>query len=298
MTIFDDVKRIPIDELLQQRYGIAVPEGAEPRIRCPLHHGEHGNFAVFRKTNTWFCFSECHIGGDVTRLVALMEQIRPIEAARLLKESFGNGAPPVHPVPPVDDEPATLEPISWSLELDPKHPSLPRFGVTPELAETFGIGFCRRRRFRDRICFPVEGPDGQRVGYIGRTVVDADPKYLLSRHCPRGRLLYGLHRVQGTQVVLVEGPRDVWALTGLSVPSVAPIGSWLTGHQVELLQRFDRILIAFDGDSAGRQGASRAAEQLSRHAWVRTLSLPDGEDPASLEPEHLDQLLKESGFTR
>lgn len=38
------------------------------RCRCPIHHGDHHNFAVNPDTGLWFCHSECGRGGDILEL--------------------------------------------------------------------------------------------------------------------------------------------------------------------------------------------------------------------------------------
>lgn len=40
----------------------------EWRGPCPLHQGEHDNFAVDPPTGLWFCHSQCERGGDIITL--------------------------------------------------------------------------------------------------------------------------------------------------------------------------------------------------------------------------------------
>ena len=171
-------------------------------------------------------------------------------------------------------------------------------------------------RFRDRIIFPVADDSGRNVALLGRSVarssVDRNgnqiPKYLNSPETAlyrKGHLLYGLAAgasalSAGALPVLVEGPMDVLAVncagqspSQLGAPDVptligvAPCGTGLTARQVALLDHAtdglaDRgVLVAFDGDLAGRAAAVRAFELLRpTGAWPQSLTLPEGFDPA------------------
>lgn len=171
-------------------------------------------------------------------------------------------------------------------------------------------------RFRERIIFPVADDLGRNVALLGRSVarsgVDRNgnpiPKYLNSPETAlyrKGHLLYGLAAAApalaaGALPVLVEGPMDVLAVNcaGASpsqlghadaptLVGVAPCGTGLTTRQVALLDQAtdglaDRgVLVAFDGDAAGRAAAVRAFELLRPiGAWPHALTLAEGLDPA------------------
>jgi DNA primase len=173
-------------------------------------------------------------------------------------------------------------------------------------------------RFRDRIIFPVADASGRNVALLGRSVarstVDRNgnriPKYLNSPETALYRkthLLYGLATAApalatGALPVLVEGPMDVLAVNHAgrspsprtspevaNFVAVAPCGTGLTSQQVALLDHAAggladrRLVVAFDGDAAGRAAAVRAFGLLrptgARQQW---LNLPDGLDPALL----------------
>jgi DNA primase len=176
-------------------------------------------------------------------------------------------------------------------------------------------------RFRDRLIFPVRDSDGRTVALLGRavdpTATDRSgqpvPKYLNSPDSElyrKGRVLYGLDQAgraalaAGAVPVLVEGPMDVRAVNlagaALTAPGggphfvgVAPCGTALTAQQVALLDTAigglaDRgVVVAFDGDNAGRTAAVRAFDLLRAvGAWPHVLDLPAGHDPAVLLQQH------------
>ncbi len=75
-------------------------------------------------------------------------------------------------------------------------------------------------RFRGRVIFPIFSLTGQVVAFGGRTVIDAEPKYLNSPDTPlysKGKLLYGLNFTKDAireagEVILVEGYTDFSSL--------------------------------------------------------------------------------------
>lgn len=153
----------------------------------------------------------------------------------------------------------------------------------------------RRDRFRDRIMFPIRNGRGELVGFGGRVLGQGEPKYLNSPETPlfsKGQELYGLWEArqairEARQVVVVEGYMDVLALAQWGIGfAVATLGTATTPHHVKrLLRETDRIVFAFDGDSAGRRAAGRALQaclpMLRDDLSIRFLFLPTEHDPDS-----------------
>ena len=116
-------------------------------------------------------------------------------------------------------------------------------------------------QFRDRLMFPIHGPDGQIHGFIGRrnpthdaddaTAVSAGPKYLNTAGTDlfdKGAQLFGLHEARaalaaGATPVLVEGPLDAIAVTLAAAGThvgVAPLGTAFTDTQADQLLPYHR----------------------------------------------------------
>jgi DNA primase len=152
-------------------------------------------------------------------------------------------------------------------------------------------------RFRGRVIFPIFSLTGKVVAFGGRTIVDAEPKYLNSPDTPlysKGKLLYGLNftkdaiRDQG-MIILVEGYTDFSALYQAGVGNVtASLGTALTSYQVAQALRFaPRIMINYDGDNAGRAAAARAVPLcLEKGLNVQVLTLPENLDPDGFIKKH------------
>lgn len=154
-------------------------------------------------------------------------------------------------------------------------------------------------RFRGRLMLPIEDSRGRVIGFGGRILTKGKtdaPKYLNSPDTPlfdKGRTLYNLHRAapaarQSGRMVVVEGYMDVIALASAGfAEGVAPLGTALTEHQIELLWRqVETPVLCFDGDAAGQRAAMRAISRalpLLRPAHsLRIVRLPEGLDPDDL----------------
>ncbi len=148
----------------------------------------------------------------------------------------------------------------------------------------------------------VRDEQGRIAGFIGRARPDAQagtPKYLNSPETPvyrKGDLLFGLHETrdllaQGAVPVIVEGPFDAIAATTAALgryAGLAPCGTALTDRQTATLARvadLDQagVLVALDGDRAGRDGAARAYDTLLPHPGKLSAAImPPGRDPAEI----------------
>jgi DNA primase len=148
-------------------------------------------------------------------------------------------------------------------------------------------------RFRNRLMIPIHSETGAIVGFGGRSLDGSDPKYLNSPESElfnKSRLLYNLHRSKDAmrrydRAILVEGYFDAIAIDHAGVPGVvASMGTSLTTGQASLLRRYTRnIVLAYDGDNAGRAATLRAAPiLLSAGLHVQALDLQGEKDPDSL----------------
>src|SRR5216684_2911124 len=159
-------------------------------------------------------------------------------------------------------------------------------------------------RFRNRLMIPIHSETGALVGFGGRSLDGTDPKYLNSPESElfnKSRLLYNLHRSKDAmrridRAILVEGYFDAIAIDHAGVPGVvASMGTSLTAGQASLLRRFTtRVVIAYDGDNAGRMATLRAAPVLlAAGLSVSALDLQGEKDPDSVVQKHgVDRFLE------
>ena len=166
-------------------------------------------------------------------------------------------------------------------------------GFTEEELIQAGLMLKRDERsfdmFRNRAIFPIIDAHGNVLGFGGRAMGDAMPKYLNTSDTPAFNKRYSvfaanlLRKARGlTRVILVEGYMDVVALSQFGVEGVAAtLGTALTPEQARLLQRFaPEVHLAYDGDRAGQKAILRGLEVLEgANVPVRVLDLPGGLDP-------------------
>jgi DNA primase len=185
-------------------------------------------------------------------------------------------------------------PDSWDYiltRLSGKHSEKQLESVGLVMPRKTGTGFYDR--FRNRLMIPIHSETGALAGFGGRSLDGSDPKYLNSPESEifnKSRLLYNLHRSKDSmrkldRAILVEGYFDAIAIDHLGVPGVvASMGTSLTSGQASLLKRYvRRVVIAYDGDSAGRSATLRAAPiLLSAGIFVEALDLAGEKDPDSL----------------
>lgn len=182
-------------------------------------------------------------------------------------------------------------------------------------------------RFRGRLIFPIRNAKGQVVGFGGRALGDAQPKYLNTPETllyKKGELLYGLDlareaiRVEDRTVV-VEGYVDVITAHQHGFKNVvAPLGTALTRGHVALLKRLSHnVYMALDADAAGQRATlkglsalrdsadegghlvatAQGAVRLESDAALRIIRMPEGRDPDEViraDPELWRRLVAEA----
>ena len=121
-------------------------------------------------------------------------------------------------------------------------------------------------KFWNRVMFPIQDINHRVIGFGGRVMGDAKPKYLNSPETDifdKSRNLYGLNFARTSRqshIILCEGYMDVIAMhqAGFTQAS-ASLGTAFTIGQANLLKRYvGEVLLAYDSDGAGTNAALRA----------------------------------------
>ena len=171
--------------------------------------------------------------------------------------------------------------------------ALEQQGYTQEELRLAGLTVVKQETrfdmFRTRAIFPIIDAQGQVLGFGGRAMGDAQPKYLNTSDTPvfnkrKGVYAANMLRKQRDlkRVILVEGYMDVVALIQHGVNGVvATLGTALTNEQARLLKRYaPEIWVSYDGDSAGQHAIMRALEIFEQEdIRARVLFFPDNLDP-------------------
>ena len=131
-------------------------------------------------------------------------------------------------------------------------------------------------KFWNRVMFPIQDANHRVIGFGGRVMGDAKPKYLNSPETmifDKSRNLYGLNFARTSRkgnFILCEGYMDVIAMHQAGFDqAVASLGTAFTVGQAGLLKRYtEDVLLAYDSDGAGVNAALRAIGIL-REAGLR-----------------------------
>ena len=120
-------------------------------------------------------------------------------------------------------------------------------------------------KFWNRVIYPIMDVNNRVIGFGGRVMGDAKPKYLNSPETKifdKSRNLYGLNIARTTRkkyLILCEGYMDVISMHQAGfTQAVASLGTAFTVEQANLLHRYaENILLAYDSDGAGTKAALR-----------------------------------------
>ncbi|MGM0574230.1 MAG: DNA primase [Myxococcota bacterium] len=284
---------------LAERAGITLPEGPAAGGDRPSGVGgfkrrkqKESLFAINRAAQEFFQETLQGLQGDPCRAYVRERRLNGETVKR-----FGLG----------------FAPDAW--EALSRH--LAAAGFSVKLAETAGLVAPRKSgsghydRFRNRLVFPIRNLAGETIAFGGRALPspeedgDRKPaKYINSPETPvydKGRTLFGLHEArrairQVGEAVVVEGNVDVLMLSQAGIEHVvAPMGTALTPEQCQRLRRMaERVVLLYDGDSAGRAAALKAVPAaMAEGMRVSVATLPDGEDPDSFVAERGADALRE-----
>ena len=192
---------------------------------------------------------------------------------------------------------------AFGLGYAPKTPSdgLYRYmksqGISDDLLRRSGLMNVNEKRgsmydrFWNRVIFPIMDTSNRIIGFGGRVMGDAGPKYLNSPETKifdKSRNLYALNlarRAKEDYLVLCEGYMDVISMHQAGFTnSVASLGTSLTPGHCALLARFTKkVILSYDSDKAGVAAAMRAIPMLRKAGiTARVLRLDPYKDPDEL----------------
>ena len=143
-------------------------------------------------------------------------------------------------------------------------------------------------KFFNRVMFPIMDINNKVIGFGGRVMGDAKPKYLNSPETKlfdKSRNLYGLNIARASRkdnLIICEGYMDVISLhqAGFN-QAVASLGTALTPGQARLMKRYtDNVLITYDSDEAGIKAAMRAIPILKEAGLsTKVINMQPYKDP-------------------
>lgn len=305
-----DVKgRLPIPYVLD-RWSIPLEQDGSRYVAvCPFHDDSDPSLDVFGESlERWGCFA-CGAKGDVFDLVQRLagtttfpETLRL--AATLLTDVERDGwAGPRIGIPKVYDSGRAHIIVSSSMLagadavdafLKVKHEKQQLLGVTTKyLQQSWGVG-----SWGNEVIVPYWTSERTLVAYKRRT---AETALHAARGADFSSVLYGdWHPSGGEPLLLTEGESDAWAadraLDGFMQVRGLPTGAGSHPVQAEwLASQSPRVVVALDGDQAGRSASAVWAETLTGLGVVVTqLLLPDGYDLAKIGSDWINSAVRQA----
>lgn len=331
---FAHVKQHALFEPILAHYGFEPRgRGDERAILCPFHKETKPSCKVHLVKRVFHCFG-CGAKGNVLEFVARIEGGELRAAALQIAELCGfPSAPDKDAVekaeirvqdrardaseretaePSSSKEAAGLAapggksedlanlPLTFTLKLDPEHPSLADRGFSPEVVAAFGLGYCSKGMMKGRLCIPIHDATGQLVAYAGRWVDAGEPpegedRYKLPPKFRKTLVLFNLHRVpvEAEHLVLVEGYWSAIRLHALGYPVAALMGRDIAKEQLALLyaRKVRRLTLLLDGDGPGRSATDAMLPPLARSFFVYAPELASCEKPDNIASDRLATIM-------
>lgn len=270
-----------------------------------------GHLYVNEKRGKFICH-RCETRGTLAYLQKLLgfEEVALQEDAWRMKLQAALDPPPKPPAP-VRELPRDFCRMPAGSEA---YRYLMARGLAPEDLDYFQVGIGtanlrdvpeeERRHYagRNRVVFPDFDREGKLCYWVARTYQDP-PHKAKYKNAPWSAAdeVFHLARVPGPYVVIGEGPLDAMVAsrwTGRN--AVCTYGKGVSPDQIirlaEELPQVQVYYVALDPD-APREGAHLASRLSARYKQVRLVSMPEGQDPASLGPSFRSCLAQARPFT-
>ena len=311
--------------------------GANYKGVCPFHNEKTPSFVVSEQKQIFTCFG-CGATGDAIEFTKRYYNLDFTEAIEKLAKEYGidikiggSGNQEREKYYEINKEAARFFYRAFTEGKNPGYSYMKKRGIEDSILKKFGIGYADESwdslyqyfkakgtdekvllelglisekngkyydKFRNRVIFPIINTSGKVIGFGGRAIGDAMPKYLNS---PENRVFQKKNNIYALNIskqdvgkegyaVLVEGYMDVISLYQHGVRNVgASLGTALTENQARLLKRYTRnVVLSYDADAAGRNAALRGIDVLGAEGIkVKVLHVTDGKDP--------DEFIKKNG---
>lgn len=306
----DKIKSIAIEhekEILED-LGFDIPAYGNIQCPCPIHGGDNPTgFSYNFDINIWKCWTHhCDekYGTDIIGLIRGIKNWSKKYAEIYVSKFAKDGYKYVLRT----KEPIDLTQNFYDKSILPTNHKVQYFldkGFKQETLNQFGAFYCDThfKKLYGRACIPIFTMNNELVGFAGRKteIIQHSPRKWLYQ--PKGiKLSLNLFGIQFAKqaiadtgiVYLVEGPLDVIRMHEAGfINTVSTFSNKINKNQINLLLKLNikKVIIVFDPDEAGKEGAIKTYDKLSKYFQTSIVNnLP--KDPAKLEIKELQELLK------
>lgn len=288
---------------------VAGTRGGEYAGPCPSCGG-HDRFRVQPERGLWFCRGCRERWADAIEYVRWRYNVGFREAIGMLGGGITLRATPIHrhvvEEPLYEPSPAwkgrAAEVVAEAAELlwsDVGTRALDYLrgrGLGDETIARFAAGYIPADRYEQLAVWGLDAEPRKRVwlprGIVLPWIVDGDEVWCLKVRRPADRpkyiavkgsipTIFGTRHLRGHRMlVLPEGELDamlLWQEAGdlADVATMGSAGKKIDPRAARFLDAPDRVLLAYDGDQAGADGAER---RIAESAKLGRLGLPEGQD--------------------
>lgn len=295
---------------------------------CPVHLGSYQSAFNLNTEETsewfgnWFCNShKCHLtyGRDMIGLVlGLMKRDSPeatfLDAMKFCEKLTRNVTIDYEyrkldavtnffsKQKAADKTFLTREQVRSRLHI-PSTYYIEKRGFSPEILDSFDVGYCDRKDspMYNRIVFPVYDEQGQyMIGCVGRRIDDGPNKWINSKGFSKSSHLYGYNKAikrakEVGAIILVEGQGDTIRMHEAGISNTVGIfGASLSDAQEFLIQKTGvmNVVVAMDSDGPGQAAYESIYDRLRLLFNVIKLDIPK-KDIGDMTVDEV-QLLKQS----
>jgi hypothetical protein len=279
----------------------------EVLILCPFHNDNNASLRVHvghkKRPGTYHCFS-CNASGSYDKLSRKL-QLKSFEHDDFNVAHFenrsdpqpqGNSVDPFKLLAQMQKKLVLQKPLPLTLSgLEDLPPRFIWRGLGKRFYEKFDAKlFWDSRTDTQYLYFPIH----MNGAFLGYTLCDLDrknkdaPKYQIFADTKKSFFLFD-HIPTGEPIVLVEGHFDALNLLseGINALAVFGINNWGEEKKALVLSKIPpKIVICFDGDKAGYEGAANIFLSLRDSCNVDILYLPLEMDPGTISEEYLMKL--------
>lgn len=247
------------------------------------------------EAGTTHCFS-CGYTAPLYQTIADLFDQPPEFGQEWLCERFANVFVDVQEyLPPIELDKSKITNPTLSEDIlyqyDFYHPYMWHRKLSKEVVDKFRVGYDKER---DAITFPVYNEKHNLVMVTARSV-NSKRFYIPPGVDKPVYLLYDILERGITQVVVAESQINTLTLRSWGYDSIGLFGTG-SYSQLQTLKKsgIRSFILAFDGDDAGRKGASRFKQYMGNEVFITDIKIPLGKDVNDLTKEQFEELLKHS----
>ena len=315
--VFEEIKnRVGIREIVSKYY---KDVDRNNKTLCPFHNEKTPSFSILEKEKMFKCFG-CGVGGDGIKFVEMMEELQPIDAAKLIDKDFHLGLfdkqdfKPTKKnipkkvektMPKQEEKPFELDPsIKPYLQECAKHIEEQTYmqsrGLTIETLKKFKVGYDRERN-------SITIPYSNAMVYYQMRSINEKRFYKPEREKAGEEPLYNERALTNrtrTPIFVVESPICAMSVAQEGGIAIATCGTGCINKLTEALKKTKprgALILCFDNDDAGKDASKKVASELEKMEvkYLVYNIAPDCKDPNEMlvaNKDKFDLLIQEAIF--